>query len=204
MRPSHSHLSQYPVLLIHHQPCGTGALDGKLDRAENFKKVLEVFFGDTIPQVTPSSDASTNGSSSGSVSSGGSDSSSSGSGTSSSGSGGSGTTTDRWYPDYNPTFSAGKCLNEAPMPGGRPSYDTGLECCNKAYANQASGECLSSLPKDPSLTISDTSPPGSQASGSVSLFETPGPTRQPVSPSSEAGMILSSQTFMDQYHSSLG
>ena len=54
---------------------------------------------------------------------------------------------DRWYPDYNGQFSLGKCLSMAPAPSGRPNYASGDECCMQAYANQASGICLSSLPQ---------------------------------------------------------
>ena len=54
-----------------------------------------------------------------------------------------------WYPDYNSKFSVGRCLNELPPPKGRPSFDTGEDCCNMAYANQASGVCLTSLSQPP-------------------------------------------------------
>lgn len=49
-------------------------------------------------------------------------------------------------------------MNEAPIPNGRPSYETGIECCQKSYANQASGVCVSSLPQAPSTPSGP--PPG--------------------------------------------
>ena len=141
-----------------------------MERAENFKKVLDVFFGGSPPQVGPSPSSNSSGS----------DSSSSGS------SGVSVGTSDRWYPNYDPQFSLGKCINDAPAPNGRPSYATGVECCGKAYSGQASGACLNSLPQAPSgLGAPTGQDPGPQ------------PTRKPVSPTSEAGMIISSQTFVD-------
>ena len=146
-----------------------------MERAQNFRKVLDVLFGGSPPKVGPSPSGS------------------SGTPADSSPSVGSGSgVADRWYPDYNGQFSLGKCVNKAPIPGGRPAYDTGSECCQKAYANQASGVCLDSLPQ--ALPPSNGSPGTSTGSGSAS--QTPGPTRQPVSPTSEAGMVISSNTFM--------
>lgn len=119
------------LLLSSIQPCGTGALDGGIDRAENFKKVLDVMFEGSPPQV--GSSVSNGGGSSGSSSQEGS------------------TTTqapaasDKWYPDYNGDYAKGKCINELPLPTGRPNYSSGEDCCGAAYGNQASGFCLSSL-----------------------------------------------------------
>ena len=39
----------------HNPPCGTGALDGGIDRSQNFNKVLDVMFGGSPPQVGISS-----------------------------------------------------------------------------------------------------------------------------------------------------
>ena len=73
-----------------------------------------------------------------------------------------------WYPDYNSKFSVGKCLNELPPPKGRPSFDTGEDCCNMAYANQASGVCLSSLsqPTPSSSVLAYASVPGTSLADS--------------------------------------
>ena len=117
------------------QPCGTGAVDGGQERAHNFKKVLDVFFGGSIPvvePVLPSSGSSSPGSSPQ---------------YDSSPSSAKPAELDKWYPDYNGNWALGKCINVAPLPGGRPTYDTGVECCEKAYGGQASGACLSSVPQ---------------------------------------------------------
>ena len=157
-----------------------------MERAQNFKKVLDVFFGGSPPPVGSLShlDTSTGMGSSGSGSGSGSGSISglvSESGTSA-----------QWYPDYNPQFALGKCSNEAPVPGGRPTFDSGAECCEKAYAGQASGACLDSLPQAPSPST-DSRPGTPTDPGPVA----PHPTGQPVSPTSEAGIIISSETFIE-------
>ena len=149
--------------------------------------MLEVFFGDSPPPVGPSPAGNSpptagppTGSDTGSPPAGQS---------------------DKWYPDYNGDFSLGKCVNEAPLPTGRPNYGSGEECCNAAYAGQASGVCLSSLSQGnpppgntPPAPPSDS--PGTPTDSGPSPLS-PRPTRQPVSPTSEAGMIISSQTFID-------
>lgn len=154
-----------------------------MERAENFKKVLDVFFGGAPPQVGSSTGTDTDTDVD----------TSTGSGSSSSGSSSGTGTSEKWYPDYNPQFALGVCKNEAPSPNGRPSYDTGVECCEKAYAGQASGACRKSLPQGPANGNGDGN--GSTDSGSSPVA--PRPTRQPVSPTSEAGMIISSETFME-------
>merc|ERR1719401_931713 len=56
---------------------------------------------------------------------------------------------DFFYPDYETSWSIATCKNELPLPfgpGGRPVYDTMLECCKGAYGSQASGACLAALP----------------------------------------------------------
>ena len=118
------------VIIILLQPCGTGALDGGIDRAENFKKVLDVMFEGSPPQV--GSSASNSGDSSGSSSQEGSTTQTP-------------STSDKWYPDYNGDYAKGKCINELPLPTGRPNYSSGEGCCQASYGNQASGICLSSL-----------------------------------------------------------
>jgi len=112
----------------HNPPCGTGALDGGIERAENFKKVLDVLFDGSRPQI--SGPSSSPGSGSSSVDN-------------TAGSGGS--TADVWYPNYDAQFAAGKCVNDSPVPGGRPTYTTGSECCSFAYAGQASNACVNAL-----------------------------------------------------------
>ena len=136
-----------------------------------------MFFGGSPPQV---------GSSSGSRPGSPTDSGPS------TGSGASG----RWYPDYNAQWSLGKCVNEAPIPSGRPSYDTGLDCCQGSYGGQASGGCVSSLPQAPSAPSG--SPPGTPGTpGLGESPQTPPTTRPPVSPTSDAGIIISSETFIE-------
>jgi len=153
-------------------------------------QVLLALFGGSVPQVGSSPGGLPGSSTDTGPSTGASTGSSTGASTvASTGSDASA----RWYPDYNSDWSLGKCLNDAPAPSGRPSYDTGTECCGKAYGSQASGNCLSSLPQAPSL------PNGSAGSsaGLGSLPQGPRPTRQPVSPDSEVGMVLGSKTFID-------
>jgi len=58
---------------------------------------------------------------------------------------------DMWYPDYNNDYALGKCINEMPIPSGRLFYDSGSECCQRAYGQQASGVCLNSLPVGDSI-----------------------------------------------------
>ena len=47
---------------------------------------------------------------------------------------------DVWYPDYATAWSAAGCINVNPVPSGRPTYGTQLECCQTAYRGQVSGE----------------------------------------------------------------
>ena len=98
----------FRILSLYKQPCGTGALDGGMERAENFKKVLDVLFDGSRPQIS----APSSGPGSSSVGN-------------TSGSGGSTATADVWYPNYDAQFAAGKCVNDSPVPGGRPKYTTG-------------------------------------------------------------------------------
>eukprot|EP00986_Skeletonema_menzelii_P016797 scaffold15903_cov257-Skeletonema_menzelii.AAC.1 len=97
------------------------------------------------------------------------------------------TTGDKWYPDYNGNWAEGKCINLYPAPSGRPHYDSKSECCANAYGGQASGVCVGLIEESSSNT-------GYGFSSSDS--DTPQPTRKPVSPSSEAGLILNSETFI--------
>ena len=45
-----------------------------------------------------------------------------------------------YYPDYKLDWSEGYCVNTRPMPSGRPTYTTMLQCCKGAYGGQMSGE----------------------------------------------------------------
>eukprot|EP00580_Thalassiosira_gravida_P014834 CAMPEP_0201682426 /NCGR_PEP_ID=MMETSP0494-20130426/51614_1 /ASSEMBLY_ACC=CAM_ASM_000839 /TAXON_ID=420259 /ORGANISM="Thalassiosira gravida, Strain GMp14c1" /LENGTH=482 /DNA_ID=CAMNT_0048166185 /DNA_START=132 /DNA_END=1580 /DNA_ORIENTATION=- len=59
---------------------------------------------------------------------------------------------DFWYPDYDTSWAVATCLNTRPIPfspGGRPTYSSDLECCQGAYAGQASGTCLAALVNPP-------------------------------------------------------
>ena len=47
----------------------------------------------------------------------------------------------KWYPDYNPIWTLGVCSNIAPVPIGRPSYNSQSECCQIEYGGQVSGAC---------------------------------------------------------------
>ena len=141
-----------------------------MDRAENFKKVLEVMFDGSPPQVgssTPINDTGDDSDSS-TTTSGGS----------------------LWYPDYNSNYALGKCVNEVPVPSGRPNYDSGEACCQAAYGSQSSGHCVSSLPAQVSSLSSGGEPSSNAPPG-------PTPTRPPVDPTSEAGLVISSKTFID-------
>ena len=136
-------LTVYTCLLLSTQPCGTGALDGGIDRAENFKKVLDVMFEGSPPQV--GSSASNGGGASSSTQEGSTPQTPS--------------TSDKWYPDYNGDYALGKCINELPLPTGRPNYSSGEGCCQASYGNQASGICLSSLNTDQTTGTSPTGVP---------------------------------------------
>ena len=168
-----------------------------MERADNFKKVLNVMFGGVPPKVGPAP----GGSSGASTSTGAGSSTEPGSGVTAGSSTGSGASADRWYPDYNASFALGKCSNAAPTPSGRPNYASGEECCQRAYASQASGDCLGALPQvspeSPSDVIGSSVSTSTGSVGSGSTPQTPPPTRQPISPISEAGMVLSSTTFIE-------
>jgi len=117
-------------------------LDGGIDRAENFKKVLDVMFEGSPPQVGSSA---SNSGSSGSNQEGSTPQTPS--------------TSDKWYPDYNGDYAKGKCINELPLPTGRPNYSSGEGCCQASYGNQASGFCLSSLNTDQTTSNPTTGVP---------------------------------------------
>ncbi len=43
---------------------------------------------------------------------------------------------DVWYPDYGTAWTEASCLNDRPLPSGRPTYDSPLACCKGAYGGQ--------------------------------------------------------------------
>ncbi|KAL7480285.1 hypothetical protein ACHAW6_005981 [Cyclotella cf. meneghiniana] len=163
-------------LLLSSQPCGTGTLDGGPERSANFKKALDAFFGSSLPDLPvfePGTSISTSSTpvlgtvvaseTAPSISSGesfvdyGNVLSSSEWTTPATD---PGTTynlntgqaeSGGYYPDYNPTWSLGKCINDSPTPSGRPLYDSLIECCENAYGGQSSGACLSSMSTDTSI-----------------------------------------------------
>jgi hypothetical protein len=112
------------------QPCGTGALDGGMERADNFKKVILSLFGSSLPDLPVAGNLGSGDQNEGSSS----ESSNSNPSDETSGS--------AYYPDYNSIWSLGKCINDGQPPSGRPNYGSLEECCNAAYAGQASGACL--------------------------------------------------------------
>jgi len=73
-----------------------------------------------------------------------------------------------YYPDYDTTWTEAGCLNERPMPSGRPTYSTMLACCKGAYGGQMSGKCLSMLPISQKKSPLDFIPSDSSSSSSSS------------------------------------
>ena len=61
---------------------------------------------------------------------------------------------DVWYADYTKTYAAGECINDRPLPNGRVTYATQLECCKGQYGSQTSGYCLSQLANPPTASPS--------------------------------------------------
>jgi len=155
------------------KPCGTGAVDGGYERSQNFKKVLESIFAGNPPEVLGSVISSNlQGPTQPSPSIP----------TSSLPSPHTQTTGDRWYPDYNPIWAKGICINSYPAPSGRPHYDSQSECCAKAYGGQVSGACVSLLPLSPVESPSTPSSFIPDASAIVSVVTRP--TKKPVGASS--------------------
>ena len=140
------------------KPCGTGPVDGGQERAENFKKVLSAILDGNRPTPdSPSVSASgfvanPPGSSSVHISSA------------------------KWWPDYNLQWAEGKCVNDGTAPSGRPSYDSGEECCLASYGGQSSNVCLDAI----SSNSAETGRPPSPA--------TPNPTnRATATPTAKQG-----------------
>jgi len=61
-----------------------------------------------------------------------------------------------YYPDYDTAWTQATCINERPLPSGRPTYSTLLACCKGAYGGQVSGACLASLPNPPTMSPTET------------------------------------------------
>ena len=57
-----------------------------------------------------------------------------------------------WYPDYTDVWADGGCTNAIPVPAGRQTYKSQLECCSDSYAGQSSGKCLSELEAPPTTS----------------------------------------------------
>ena len=68
---------------------------------------------------------------------------------------------DVYYPDYGqPSWPEGFCINTRPLPSGRSTYLTMLDCCKGAYGGQQSGVCLSQLPSPPTVSPTDAAETG--------------------------------------------
>jgi hypothetical protein len=131
-----------------------------MERADNFKKVLEAVFGGSTPDL-PVPDDSASGNQNDQDPWEGSDgnapSNSSGSSDTSSGGSSNGSSPgSAWYPDYNPIWADGKCINHGEPPSGRPNYPSLEECCSKSYGGQESGVCLGSVQDSPSVGNDET------------------------------------------------
>jgi len=49
---------------------------------------------------------------------------------------------DVYYPNYTLVWPMGVCINDAPIPSGRPTYSTKSACCGGAYGGQTSMKCM--------------------------------------------------------------
>ena len=49
---------------------------------------------------------------------------------------------DVYYPDYGTGWARATCINERPLPNGRPNYRSKEACCSGAYAGQSSLACM--------------------------------------------------------------
>ena len=47
-----------------------------------------------------------------------------------------------YYADYKLPWPSGKCINDRPLPSGRPTYGTQEVCCISAYGGQQSDVCM--------------------------------------------------------------
>jgi hypothetical protein len=158
-----------------------------MERADNFKKVLIALFGSSIPDL-PVPDDSASGDETDNEPSEGSNSpgNSSGSSDTSSGGNSSGSETpcSAWYPDYNPIWADGKCINLGEPPSGRPNYPSLEECCSKSYGGQASGVCLGTVQDSPPGGTGETETTSTSSTGSVAST-VPQDESSPNSPNSD-------------------
>jgi hypothetical protein len=49
---------------------------------------------------------------------------------------------DVYYPNYALSWPIGVCINNAPIPSGRPTYSTKSACCTGAYGGQMTNACM--------------------------------------------------------------
>jgi len=47
-----------------------------------------------------------------------------------------------YYPNYGVSWSEATCINDNPVPSGRPTYSTQSACCSGAYGGQTSQACV--------------------------------------------------------------
>ena len=48
---------------------------------------------------------------------------------------------DAWYPDYGTPYASATCINDRPLPSGRPVYSSQEKCCVGAYGSQSTHAC---------------------------------------------------------------
>ncbi|KAL7527059.1 hypothetical protein ACHAXR_001779, partial [Thalassiosira sp. AJA248-18] len=46
-----------------------------------------------------------------------------------------------YYPDYDTDWTKAVCINDRPLPSGRPSYSSLSACCSAAYGDQHDQAC---------------------------------------------------------------
>ncbi|EJK70750.1 hypothetical protein THAOC_07863, partial [Thalassiosira oceanica] len=49
---------------------------------------------------------------------------------------------DVYYPNYSKSWAEATCINDNPVPSGRPTYSTQSACCSGAYGGQTSQACV--------------------------------------------------------------
>jgi len=47
-----------------------------------------------------------------------------------------------YYPDYDTVWRSATCINDQPLPSGRPTYSSKQACCSGAYGGQTSHACM--------------------------------------------------------------
>jgi hypothetical protein len=151
-----------------------------LERADNFKKVLLALFGGSISELPVSGSIGSSNGSSSSSNSGNSNHESDSNGGSSNGSG------TAYYPDYNPSWSLGKCINDTPPPPGRPNFETLEECCSKSYGGQASGVCVGTSSQGSNTSPAETTIPPSSTTTTSTESDSNGVSSGPENTNSES------------------